>query len=232
MCVLPVTKIMSAKMSVNRPQVLRKSTLALHRMNSKGAGPRGHEGFEDLRNFIKHGSEFTKDLVQTLSERAELEMSYSKGLQKLSAKLHRSSRDMTGTVSNAWHFIAEDMEATAETHKSIAGLLVEDLVKPLKIFVENQHKTRKNLESLVERRSKNLGEWRASETKTKVKCYANCRDNERVQDQVLDFKLGRSRVLSDKELVKLETKRKKSEEAVRKTDLDYYACCLKAERAR
>ena len=224
---------MSAKMTVNRHPVLRKSTLALHRMNSKGAGnTRGHEGFEDLRNFIKHGSEFTKDLVQTLNERAELEMSYSKGLFKLSGKLFKSSKDMSGTVSNAWHFIAEDMEATAETHKSIANLLVEDLVKPLKIFVENQHKTRKSLESLVERRSKNLAEWRTSENKTKVKCYSNCRDNERVQDQVLDFKLGRSRVLSDKELVKLESKRKKSEEAVRKTDLDYYACCLKAERAR
>jgi hypothetical protein len=30
----------------------------------------------------------------------------------------------------------------------------------------------------------------------------------------------------------LESKRKKSEESVRKSDLDYYACCLKAERAR
>ena len=41
-----------------------------------------------------------------------------------------------------------------------------------------------------------------------------------------------SRVLSEKELVKLEGKRKKSEEAVSKSDLDYYASCLKAERAR
>ncbi len=50
--------------------------------------------------------------------------------------------------------------------------------------------------------------------------------------QVLDCKLGRGRVLSEKELVKLEGKRKKSESAVRKADLDYYACCLKAERTR
>ncbi len=44
--------------------------------------------------------------------------------------------------------------------------------------------------------------------------------------------MGRGRVLSEKELVKLEGKRKKSESAVRKADLDYYACCLKAERTR
>ena len=39
-------------------------------------------------------------------------------------------------------------------------------------------------------------------------------------------------MLSEKELVKLQGKRKKSEAAVNKSDLDYYASCLKAERAR
>ena len=56
-----------------------------------------------------------------------------------------------GTVSNAWHFIAEDMEATADTHKSIAGLLVEELVKPLKMFAEAQHRTRKSVEALLDK---------------------------------------------------------------------------------
>jgi hypothetical protein len=35
------------------------------------------------------GSEFSKELVQTLAERAELEANYARGLQKLSAKLFR-----------------------------------------------------------------------------------------------------------------------------------------------
>ena len=56
-----------------------------------------------------------------------------------------------GTVSNAWHFVAEDMEATADTHKSIANLLVEEIVKPLKMFAEAQHRTRKSVESLLEK---------------------------------------------------------------------------------
>jgi len=51
-------------------------------------------------------------------------------------------------------------------------------------------------------------------------------------DAVLDCKLGRGRVLSDKELAKLDARRRKSEAAVRKADMDYYACCLRAERAR
>ena len=153
-------------------------------------------------------------------------------MAKLSAKLFKAAKDLDGTVSNAWHFIAEDMESSAETHKSMSNLFVEDLVKPLKMFVEVQHRNRKNMENQVDKRWRNLQDWRATENKAKSKCYANCKDNEKVQDQLLDCKLGRGRVLSDKEVVKLEGKRKKSEEAGRKSDLDYYACCLKSERAR
>ncbi len=101
------------------------------------------------------GSEFGKELVQTLAERAELEANYARGLQKLSAKLFKATKDLSsGTISNAWHFIAEDMEATADTHRTIAGALTDELVRPLKAFVEAQHKTRKNVEAIVDKRSR------------------------------------------------------------------------------
>lgn len=226
---------MSTKLSASKPALRRSTTraLALSRMNSNRQHVGDHEGFENLRTYIKQGAEFSKELVSALNERVELEANYSKGLAKVSAKVFKAAKESNGgTVSNAWHFVAEDMEATADTHKSIANHLVEDLVKPLKMFVEAQHKTRKSLEALVDKRAKGLSEWRSSEAKNKVKCYANSRENERVQDQVLDCKLGRGRVLSDKELLKLDSKRKKSEDAVAKSDLDYYAACLKTERAR
>ena len=71
----------------------------------------------------------------------------------MSAKLFRATKDLSsGTISNAWHFIAEDMEATADTHRTIAGALADELVRPLKAFVEAQHKTRKNLEAVVDKR--------------------------------------------------------------------------------
>ncbi len=62
--------------------------------------------------------------------------------------------------------------------------------------------------------------------------YLSCRENEKVQDQMLDCKLGRGRHLSDKENMKLECKRKKSETSVRKCDMEYYASCIKTERSR
>ena len=89
-----------------------------------------------------------------MAERAELEANYARGLQKLSAKLFKATKDLSsGTISNAWHFIAEDMEATADTHRTIAGALTDELVRPLKAFVEAQHKTRKSVEAVVDKRS-------------------------------------------------------------------------------
>ncbi len=81
---------------------------------------------------MKRGSEFAKELSHAMQERADLEAGYAKGLAKLSAKLFKSAREQSGTVSNAWHFIAEDMESTAATHRTVAAALAEEVAKPLK----------------------------------------------------------------------------------------------------
>ena len=52
----------------------RRSTLILHRTSSR----KGHQGFEDLRDVIKCGEEFCKEVSNVLQERAELESSYSR----------------------------------------------------------------------------------------------------------------------------------------------------------
>ena len=51
----------------------------------------------------------------------------------MAGKLFKASKENVGTVSNAWHFIANDFEQTAEIHKVIAASMVEEIVKPLKV---------------------------------------------------------------------------------------------------
>ena len=86
---------MSTKLTVSNLPNFRKSTLALHRINSMVNGNNetsqatNHEGFDDLRHFIKGGGEFSKELAATLADRAELEATYAKGLSKLAAKLFK-----------------------------------------------------------------------------------------------------------------------------------------------
>ena len=108
----------------------RRSTLLLSRTASKN----GNSGFEDVKNLIKNGSDFAKEIGAILEERAELEAIYSKGVSKLAAKLFKASKENVGTVSNAWHFVANDFEQTAEVHKTVAAALAEEIAKPLKVF--------------------------------------------------------------------------------------------------
>ena len=90
---------MSTKLTVSNLPNFRKSTLALHRINSMVNGTNetshstNHEGFDDLRHFIKAGGEFSKELATTLSDRAELEATYAKGLAKMAAKLFKVSKN-------------------------------------------------------------------------------------------------------------------------------------------
>ena len=114
---------------MSKDKTTRRSTLVLHRTTSK----HGHTGFEDLKNFVKEGSDFAKQIVEILHERSELEAAYSKGVSKLATKLFKASKENTGTISNAWHFVANDFEQTAEIHKNVAVAVLEEIVKPMKV---------------------------------------------------------------------------------------------------
>ncbi|XP_047499178.1 uncharacterized protein LOC125045783 isoform X2 [Penaeus chinensis] len=192
----------------------------------------GHNGFDELRRYIKSGGEFCKELAAIMNERAELEANYAKGLHKLSAKLLKASKESMGTVNQAWQMVGAELEQEGDLHKSIASAITDDVVRPLRQLIETQHKIRKGVESMVDKTTKNLHDWRAAESKSKKQCYGNCRENEKIQDMMIEARLGRGKTLSEKEALKVEKQRRKAEEAVQKSDLEYYTCCIRTERAR
>ncbi|XP_037795203.1 nostrin-like isoform X1 [Penaeus monodon] len=202
------------------------------RVREEGTARGGHNGFDELRRYIKSGGEFCKELAAIMNERAELEANYAKGLHKLSAKLLKASKESMGTVNQAWQMVGAELEQEGDLHKSIASAITDDVVRPLRQLIETQHKIRKGVESMVDKTTKNLHDWRAAESKSKKQCYGNCRENEKIQDMMLEARLGRGKTLSEKEALKVEKQRRKAEEAVQKSDLEYYTCCIRTERAR
>jgi hypothetical protein len=52
----------------------------------------------------------------------------------VAGKLLKASKECSGTVPNAWYFVANDFEQSAEIHKSIANIMLEEIAKPLKVF--------------------------------------------------------------------------------------------------
>ncbi|XP_065216530.1 uncharacterized protein Nost isoform X2 [Planococcus citri] len=228
------------------PPPLRMSTVNAFRKSRYTV--QGQDGFEELRRYIKQGGDFCKELSVILQERSEAEIQYAKTLSKLSNKLLKVSKEAVGTVSQAWHKAGIELETTSEIHKTFATALCEEVVKPLKQLLESQHRIRKSVENAVDKTGKNLSEWRAAESKSKKQSFVSARENEKLQDVTLDVRLsggltGSNKLTasslhlhqkqgSDKESSKLESKRKKAEELVKKSDVEYYTYCIRAERAR
>lgn len=181
---------------------------------------------------MKQGGDLCKEIATILQERSDLEAAYAKGLSKLATKAARASRDSIGTVAIGIQSMAAELEADGESHKVLAVALADEVAKPLKVLMETQHKCRKSVEATVDKCSKTVGDLRASECKAKKTCCACAKDNERAQEQLLDARIGRSKILSDKDVAKLEAKRRKAEGSAKKSDLEYYAICVAAERSR
>ncbi|XP_075213015.1 nostrin [Lycorma delicatula] len=228
-----------------KPALSRSSSLINFRRSRYC--PEGQNGFEELRKYIKQGEDFCKDLATILQERSEAEAQYSKTLSKLSAKLLKATKEVVGTVNQAWQKVAIEMETQSEAHRSLANALSEEVVKPLRQLIESQHRVRKSVETAVDKTGKSLGEWRSAESKSKKQSFTSARENEKLQDAMLDIRLANpnntklststlhlhsQKVVSDKENAKMESKRRKAEDSVKKADVEYYTYCIRAERAR
>ncbi|KAL1116758.1 hypothetical protein AAG570_005230, partial [Ranatra chinensis] len=177
--------------------------------------------------------------------RSEAETQYAKTLAKLSSKLIKATRESNLTVNNAWQRIGVEMEHQSEVHRTFASCLSEEVVKPLRQLLESQHRIRKSVENAVDKSGKSLAEWRNAENKAKKYSFSCARENEKLRDlshtdhvrnrlSASSLHLHRQSLqpASEKETAKLESKRRKAEECVKKADIEYYSVCMRAERAR
>ncbi|CAH2035433.1 unnamed protein product, partial [Iphiclides podalirius] len=210
-------------------------------------------GFDELRRYVKQGSDFSKELAAILQERVEAENYYSKCLAKLGTKLSKACKESIGSCTEAWKHVAIEMEKRSEIHRNYSNALSEELVKPMKHIIDNQLKLRKKIEGNVDKTTRSLTDWRTAEAKSKRQSHAAARENEKLQDAVLDIsRMSRSSSVghiphsilsaaraerlanntSERDAAKLQVKKRKTEDAVKKTEVEYYNVCVQAERAR
>lgn len=213
-------------------------------------------GFDELRRYVKQGSDFSKELASILQERIEAEIYYSKCLAKLGTKLTKACKESVGSCAEAWKHVAMEMEKRSEIHRNYSNALSEELVKPMKHVIDNQLKLRKKIEGNVDKTTRSLADWRTAEAKSKKQSHAAARENEKLQDATLEISARMSRsssvghiphahsilsaaraerlpnATSEKDAAKLQVKKRKTEDAVKKTEVEYYKVCVQAERSR
>lgn len=63
----------------------------------------------------------------------------------MAMKLNKACREIPGSLAEGWRGVATEMESRSEVHRMFSVSMTEEVVKPLKILLESQHKTRKSV---------------------------------------------------------------------------------------
>lgn len=75
----------------------------------------------------------------------ESEQIYAKSLSKMASKLNKTCREIPGSLAEAWRGVANELESRSEVHRQFSNSLTDEVVKPLKVILDNQHKARKSV---------------------------------------------------------------------------------------
>ncbi|XP_075385322.1 nostrin [Tenrec ecaudatus] len=175
--------------------------------------------YKNLKEFSQNEENFCKQVTSVLQQRANLEISYAKGLQKLAIKLGKVSQNMNkNCLSNAWTWASEGMKSAADLHQKLAKAIQSEAVKPTQQALSVQEKKRKSLDNEVEKTANLvIGNWN-QQIKAKKKLMVSTKKHEALFHLVESSKQS----VTEKERQKLLNKLKKSTEKLAKEEENYY----------
>ncbi|XP_022079904.1 nostrin-like isoform X2 [Acanthaster planci] len=188
-------------------------------------------GYAELKKHMRQATDFSSSVMSIFQERAEIESTYAKSIAKLNAKALKCNKDATGSLMAAWNIFCGHLNNEAEHHKVSAECLHEDIYKRLKTYFDMHMKARKTAEANVDKACKAWHDKRAEMVKAKKVTHSKTKESEGMQ-AILEDPTAKGKVLSDKELGKLQSKSRKADEAASKADMDYLNLTKATERAR
>ncbi|XP_007963453.3 nostrin isoform X2 [Chlorocebus sabaeus] len=101
--------------------------------------------YKNLKEFSQNGENFCKQVTSVLQQRANLEISYAKGLQKLASKLSKALQNTRKScISSAWAWASEGMKSTADLHQKLGKAIELEAIKPTYQVLNVQEKKRKS----------------------------------------------------------------------------------------
>ncbi|XP_029392858.1 nostrin isoform X2 [Mus pahari] len=154
--------------------------------------------YKSLKEFAQNGDNFCKQITSVLQQRANLEISYAKGLQKLAVKLSKALQNTK--------------------RKKLGKAIESEAIKPTHQVLSMQEKKRKSLDNEVEKTANLvINNWN-QQIKAKKKLMMSTKKHEALFHLVESSKQS----LTQKEKQKLLNKLKKSTEKLEKEDESYY----------
>nr|XP_023672082.1 nostrin isoform X1 [Paramormyrops kingsleyae] len=175
--------------------------------------------YQDLKKFSKNGEYFCKELMSVFQQRAELEISYAKGLQKLAGKLIKASRGMIrNSTYNAWAHISDEMCSTADIHRTLGNAFQQEAILEIRQVLDEHNKRRRPLDNAVEKTGKLVVTNWNEQLKSKKKLIGLTREHE----ALFSFVENNKQICTEKEKQKMLNRLTKSAELQVKADEEYF----------
>ncbi|XP_055966203.1 nostrin [Sorex fumeus] len=175
--------------------------------------------YKNLKEFSQNGENFCKQVTAILQQRANLEVSYAKGLQKLASKLSKAIQNTKkNCLVSAWAWVSEGMKSAADLHQKLGKAIELEAIKPTHQVLSVHEKKRKSLDNEVEKTANLvISNWN-EQIKAKKKLMVSTKKHEALFHLVENSK----QTVTEKEKQKLLNKLKKSTEKLSKEDENYY----------
>ncbi|XP_055071875.2 nostrin isoform X1 [Misgurnus anguillicaudatus] len=175
--------------------------------------------YQDLKRLSKNGEYFCKELLTVFQQRSDLEINYSKGLQKIANKLLKVSKEMCdNSTYQAWSFISDEMFTSADAHRMLGNSLNQDAIQEIRQILDEHTKRKRPLDNTIEKSGKLvLTNWN-EQIKLKKKLIGLTREHE----ALFDFVEKNKQICTEKEKQKMFNRLTKSAELQAKVDEEYF----------
>uniref|UniRef100_W5MNP9 Osteoclast-stimulating factor 1 n=2 Tax=Lepisosteus oculatus TaxID=7918 RepID=W5MNP9_LEPOC len=175
--------------------------------------------YQDLKKFSKNGEHYCKELMTVFQQRADLEISYAKGLQKLANKLTKASSGMTkNSTYIAWSHVSDEMCSTADIHRTLGNAFQQEAIQQIRQVLDDHTKKKKPLDNAVEKSGKYVQANWNEQIKIKKKLFGLTKEHE----ALFNFVESNKHLSTEKEKQKMLNRLTKSAEVLARTDEEYY----------
>ncbi|KAH0621452.1 hypothetical protein JD844_022792 [Phrynosoma platyrhinos] len=194
--------------------------------------------YQDLKGFSKNGDNFCKQILSIFQQRASLEITYGKGLEKLANKLTKVLKKMkTNYICSTWLCVSEGMKSASDLHRKLGKDIQMEAINPTNHILVEHEKRKKALDNTVEKAADMvLSNWRQQ-----IKASSICvlwQAKKKLKEFTKDHEALFRDTESSQPLASPKTKRKmlrnleKSATKLAKDDEDYYKKNLAACETR
>ncbi|KAI4805730.1 hypothetical protein KUCAC02_010329 [Chaenocephalus aceratus] len=185
--------------------------------------------YQNVKRFSKSGEYFCRELMTVFQQRAELELTYSKGLQKLAGKLIRASKGMSNNSTySAWCHVSDEMYSRADAHRSLGNAFQQEAILEIRQVLDEHNKRKRPLDSAIERTGKLFTANWSEQLKIKKKLVGLTREHE----ALFNFVENNRQICTEKEKQKMLNRLTKSAELQARVDDEYFNINMEGHQMR